>query len=189
MSKLRKTINFNESLVEHNLLFESYNYRLEGLLLYYSTKNPDYSSIFIGMTDREVYDLRSENIDENELISSFSLITIIESYFRIDYFLRYEYKKKDSLSKDLIKIYNRKKNRVNLEEEILKTWYSNGEITKSLYDKIKDLLKFRHWVAHGRYWKRKSIHNKYEISLVYNSLLEIIALKNLIKKSQVANYA
>jgi hypothetical protein len=42
-----------------------------------------------------------------------------------------------------------------LEEEILNAWVEHRNVSSSLVRNLKGAFKYRHWLAHGRYWNPK----------------------------------
>jgi hypothetical protein len=93
-------------------------------------------------------------------------LSTLESFFRQDYISRCREKKKDPLSRVFRQKYKSKKEKVNLENEILEEWKAHYPDHKKIIGDIKGTLKFRHWLAHGRYWKPN--FSKYDILSIYN---------------------
>ena len=64
-----------------------------------------------------------------------------------------------------------------MEEDIIESWKDCYSSNKNIFSNFKDLLNFRHWVAHGRYWDPKlgkyyyTPEESYEISEI---LIEFI---------------
>lgn len=108
----------------------------------------------------------SLRLKELELNTIFMLLSSIEAMFRIDFNLRVNKKFKDELSKDFRNIYKVKKNRVSLEEDILKGWQEQFQDFRSIISEYRSALHYRHWLAHGRYWEPK-LGRKYDFDSVY----------------------
>ena len=127
--------------------------------------------------------IKDERLAELELTSSFSILSAIEAAFRIDYLQRcYKRKLKDDLSKAFQEIYKSREtkgSRASLENDILETWKENSSIDKHKFSNLKGALKFRHWIAHGRYWERN--FNRYDYFSIYTLAQEIFSSFNFIK--------
>lgn len=109
-------------------------------------------SDYFGFTIAELLGVYNKRLDEIEIQSVFSLLSSLEASFRIDYYERVKQNKKDNLSKELKSIYNRKKEKAKLDEDILNAWKTHTQEVELISD-LKGIFKYRHWVAHGRYWK------------------------------------
>jgi hypothetical protein len=90
----------------------------------------------------------------------------MEAIFRIDYEQRCYLKKKDPLSRAFRDLHKHRRSNVSLEEEIFDLWkeYTNG--AKQLISELKGAFKYRHWLAHGRYWTPK-LGRKYDFVSLY----------------------
>ncbi len=103
---------------------------------------------------------------EPESAKAMVLLAAIEASFRVDYFKRCDQKMKDQLSREFRKLYKKKDRRVSLEDEILKLWKLHADIPVALTGEIRDEFKYRHWLAHGRYWVPK-FGRSYDFFSVY----------------------
>ena len=121
---------------------------------------------FMSYSPEEVSIEFRARIDELERTSSLTLLSSLEAKLRIDYLTRCYQKGKDDLSKDFRTLYKQKSHRASLEENILETWKQHYPENKLLISELLGALKYRHWLAHGRYWKPK-LGRKYDYSYVY----------------------
>ncbi len=55
---------------------------------------------------------------------------------------------------------------MSLEDEILNSWKCCSSASDKLIGDLKGAFKFRHWLAHGRYWEPK-LGQKYDYESVY----------------------
>jgi hypothetical protein len=90
----------------------------------------------------------------------------LEAAFRVDYECRCQRKMKDDLSRAFRAIYRSRKTSVSLDEDIFEAWGQNSTESRQLIGELRGAFKFRHWLAHGRYWKPK-LGRKYDFSYVY----------------------
>jgi len=99
-------------------------------------------------------------IEELEKTSSLTLLSFLEAIFRVDYLTRCYRKEKDDLSRKFRVIYKKKANRASLENDILEIWKKHCYDSEkreylNLISELIGTLKYRHWLAHGRYWEPK----------------------------------
>ncbi len=138
----------------------------KSILLYYSYENPQYAARFGLYTRRHVLNEEKHRIFETELAMVMTLLAAIEASFRVDYLKRCSRRTKDKLSQEFRKLYHKKKRRVSFENDILKLWKLHSDVPASLIGEIRDAFRFRHWLAHGRYWTIE-IGREYNFSTVY----------------------
>lgn len=132
-----------------------------------------YEDRFSSYTIDEIQKELGERISELNLTSSLSLLAALEAVFRIDYLQRNYKRKKDALSVACRDIYKEKQIKASLEDDILDAWKSNTEGTSQLISDLKGVFKYRHWLAHGRYWKPKMGRPSYDYETIYG-LAEVV---------------
>lgn len=146
---------------------EQYRVSVKSMMLYYSKVNPAFSSQFVSCTDDEVEREREDRLEETDTMLALTLLASIEASFRVDYLRRCYRKKKDSLSRDFRELYTKKSRRVSLEDDLLEAWKRHAPVRSSLVGDIKGAFKYRHWLAHGRYWVQ-NLGRRYDFSNIYN---------------------
>ncbi|MCF6319026.1 MAG: hypothetical protein L3J83_07070, partial [Proteobacteria bacterium] len=114
---------------------------------------------------------------ENEKLVSFNILAALEAAFRIDYLFRSERinkNKTDMLSQQFYILFLSKENHARLENEILEAWKDNAVSPKDsrIISDLKGAFKYRHWLAHGRYYQPK-LGMKYDFDSIYK-LAQII---------------
>lgn len=131
------------------------------VFLRYSTKNPDYYADFVGFSEQEIEQERNNIIKENDTTHCLLLLTAIEAIIRLDADQKYCEKKKDPLSRDIKSIYDRTKGeRIKLDDDLINARMNNDHAKiKKNYTYLKNCFKYRHWLAHGRYWDPKKTPN------------------------------
>ncbi|MEY4767983.1 MAG: hypothetical protein RL637_622 [Pseudomonadota bacterium] len=137
------------------------------LRLYFSSSSPSFEQRFISYTFEEISVELDERISELGHSTSLSLLAALEAVFRIDYKERVEKRKKDCLSKALRMIHQTKELKASLEEDIFNAWLENTDVKPKLIEDLKGAFKYRHWLAHGRYWTPKMGRPDYEYSEIY----------------------
>jgi hypothetical protein len=125
------------------------------LTLYFSEGSPAYAARFAGYASQEVHDELGERLDEAGLSSSLTVLAAVEAAFRIDYLRRCYERKKDPVSLALRAIYRRKQQKTSLEDEIFEAWINNSSGVRLIVGELRGAFRFRHWLAHGRYWEPK----------------------------------
>ena len=134
------------------------------LELYYSDFNPQYDTIFAGDTLLEVANALDGRLSETEMRSGLVLMARIEAAFRTDYLNRCEKKRPDDISIQFRKIFRDKGRYAGLETDIWNVWRNTHPSAKKIIGDLKGVFKFRHWIAHGRYWKPG---NTYDFQTIY----------------------
>jgi hypothetical protein len=149
-------ISFSPELLQFDELAVSRSDTKNSLRFYYtapSIENRDKK--FIGYsiqdTQREL-NLRLEEIDKSFVLS---LLAALEGHFRVDFHVRCERRKKDELSRCFREVNKKKPDRVSFEEDILETWRNHLPAAKALFSELKGAFRYRHYLAHGRYWNPK----------------------------------
>jgi hypothetical protein len=121
------------------------------------------------------------HLEETNRRSSFAVLTRLERAFRVDYEYRCRKRLKDSLSKAFCRMYKEKKTRVRLSEDIFEAWKENGRQSRALRELVAEMrtaLKFRDWIAHGRYWvKPTGKHDFNSIYLLAENVLNAFPLR------------
>jgi len=131
---------------------------------------------FIGYTKEEIGNELKSRKESLGKMCSLEILAAIEAKFRIDYLVRSQKKKKDDLSKEFRKIYQTKKNKASLKDDIIRTWKSKYPQHKTRLDNLGKALDYRNWLAHGRYWMpKKSPHiSKYDYLTIYTLASDIL---------------
>jgi hypothetical protein len=130
---------------------------------------------FSGDSEAEVETYYRERLDELDANYSFSLLASLEASFKIDYLVRCRLKRKDPLSRALRQIYRGKRERASLEDDILEAWKKNTTVPPKVIGDIIGAMKFRHWLAHGRYWPPR-LGRRYDFFSVYTLAAEVLNL-------------
>ncbi len=139
----------------------------------YFSNAKNYAQRFSTYTIDEIQKELGERIHELNLTSSLSLLAALEAVFRIDYLQRNYKRKKDALSVACRDIYKEKQTKASLENDILDAWMANTEGANQLISELKGAFKYRHWLAHGRYWKPRMGRPSYDYETIYE-LSEIV---------------
>jgi hypothetical protein len=145
------------------------------LALYFSIASPNYTVRFVGYAAGEVTDELADRLDEAALTSSLTVLASLEAAFRIDYLQRCYRREKDPLSRAFRNVYKTKQQHASLEDEIFEVWADNSSGTRSIIGDLRAVFKFRHWLAHGRYWMPK-MGRRYDFNAIF-------ALANLTLRS------
>lgn len=133
---------------------EYYDLSIQAINCEYSTSNLHYEEQFYGWTEKEIEDEAESVKRELSHVCSMCVMAYIESLFRIDSYVRTKHKYKGQLT-DKIKAMLVTKKSIPLVrfEDLLDVWKQVYCDETELFRKINSCFKFRHWIAHGRYWK------------------------------------
>jgi len=140
-----------------------HSYTEKSIRLYFSENNPEFTNIFFGQRISDVNLMLSNMINETDMRSTLALMAWMEATFRIDYNARSNNKYSDPISIEMRKIWSKQKERARLND-ILNIWGNTDPETKKIIEQLKSIFKFRHWLAHGRYW---NLENEYNFQTVY----------------------
>jgi hypothetical protein len=160
LSRSHQELDFESIANDYNLFKKS-------LDLFYSKNNHDFQNFFSNYSENEIlneYNLKSSELDKLFVLT---LLSAIEAKFKIDYSIRCENRYKDEISQIFREYYRENSYRVNFEEKILKTWKDKSAKSNVFFNEIIQIFKFRHWLAHGRYWILKSNIEKYDFFYIY----------------------
>ena len=108
---------------------------------------------FATYTSEELSNELECRIDELDKFTALTVLAAIEAYLRIDFFQKCYKRKRNLLSKKFRELYEEKGQKL-LIEDILELWMQYI-IRKSVISELRGALKYRNWLAHGRYWKAK----------------------------------
>ncbi len=139
---------------------------------------------FIDYTYSEITAELAKRIQELEITSSLSLLSALEASFRIDYLLRCYNKLKDPLSRCLREIYKLRENHAALEEDILEAWkdHLHDNKGKRIVSDLIGVLKYRNWLAHGRYWEPTNWgRRRFDYATLYGLAIEVYNTLNFQK--------
>jgi hypothetical protein len=161
-----KNLELAEAALHHN--------DTEGaLMLFFSPGSSSYPVRFAGYKPDEVRDELGDRIAELNRNTTMNLLAAVEAAFRIDYLQRCYQKKKDDVSRRFREIYKEKETRASLEDDIFEVWKNNTTGSTKLIGDLRGAFRFRHWMAHGRYWMPK-FGQKYDYLSVYPLALQAL---------------
>ena len=109
----------------------------------------------LGMTPDEVTRYYENMRGELEAAACLMVLGEAEAVLRVDYLSRVYRKAKDPLSRAFRELYKQKEDRVGLEQDLLDAWVAHQADCRAVVADFRGALKFRHWLAHGRYWTPK----------------------------------
>ncbi|HZT83351.1 MAG TPA: hypothetical protein VFA26_24180 [Gemmataceae bacterium] len=115
-------------------------------------------SRFYGMTPQEAEQAIRELAEELDREVTLLLTASFEATFQVDFHDRVGRRKKDPVSRRLRKLARTprpKRARWVTVEEILDVWQKETGKAQVI-GSLKQLVLYRHWLAHGRYWVQKS---------------------------------
>lgn len=121
-------------------------------------------------------------LDEADKQTCLFLIASAEAAIRVDFLGRVYEKRKDRVSRAFRDIYKSRcehnTTRVRLDKDILDTWSLETEKARAAVATFKGALKFRHWLAHGRYWVPK-LGRKYDPSGIVQIVMDLFGVIEL----------
>jgi hypothetical protein len=143
------------------------------LRLYFSPSSPTYTTRFAGESEKAVRNRLDLRLAESDIRSTFTVLTSLEASFRIDFEFRCRMRLKDKLSVYFRDVYKQRRDRTRLNEDILEGWKKHTNVSARDISALRAAFKFRHWLAHGRYWTPR--HPKYDFDYVHSVADSIIS--------------
>jgi hypothetical protein len=151
----------NTAILEGQSLTEIAEYHndvVDAVTFFWHPNYQQSNTRFIGCTPREFDErltaLRFDRIEETEIRSTLALLAAVEAALRIDYLLRVNRRAKDDLSRAFRTLFKEKQERALFDEDLLGFWANHHPELKRYLSELRAALRFRHWLAHGRYWRR-----------------------------------
>jgi len=133
---------------------------------------------FYGMTPREV-DQEAQNLrSELEKHVSLMLTASFEAVLRVDLATRIQKSLRDESSRKLREKFGRCVFRAIRLEALIDAWRQLRFGQAHVFGKFKQLILFRHWLAHGRYWRQTSGVMKVDPLVVWDrgtAVLDIVS--------------
>jgi hypothetical protein len=145
------------------------------------------AALFLRYTGSRVDEARERSLKELHLSTSLSVLSSVEASVRLDYLRRVYGRRRDPLSKAMRALYRRKSEAARLEDELLVLWREQTEIPRMLLGELIGAFKFRHWLAHGRYWTPR-LGRRYDYETVFEIAHAFVDLVNdhgrMVERSQ-----
>ncbi|AMV41774.1 hypothetical protein [Paraburkholderia caribensis] len=156
--------------------FSNEEQTLDDIAIYYLDVQAGLFEFFSGDSQTLLQRYSGEKIDEAQeralaeldMTSSLSVLSSIEAAIRLDYLRRVYGRWRDPLSKAMKLLHQEKENNARLEDDLIRLWREETDLSKVLLGELVGAFRYRHWLAHGRYWKPK-LGRKYD----YQSVFEI----------------
>jgi len=161
-----KRVSFSEQNLTLEKIDQYYRNVEASTQLYFSLSNPIAEELFAGKSETEIGVELTTVSEENEHLVSLNLLAAVEAAFRIDYLQRCYKRKKDDLSHTLRTIHSFKGSHASLEDDIFPAWKEHSVSSTAIVSELKGAFKYRHWLAHGRYWEPK-LGKKYDYFSVF----------------------
>jgi hypothetical protein len=154
---------------------EIYSTREQSLRLFCSELNPDYESFFLGYTSQEITEYLEDQLAEVDRDACLNILAAIEALFRIDYAIRCEDKDREAISRQFRGLFAEYQYRISLEDKLFEEWKTAPSITGSIMSDLKGAFKYRHWLAHGRYWVPR-LGQQYDFNGLYILAMNVNSL-------------
>jgi uncharacterized protein YutE (UPF0331/DUF86 family) len=148
-------VTFSKRHTDIQQLAHYYDDVTKSLRLYFSPAAPLFSVRFDHYKPDEITKEMNERLAELEMATALSIFAAVEAAFRIDYLQRCYRKEKDGMSRAFRELHKKKGVRASLEDEIFEIWKKHTIGFSSMIGKLRAAFRFRHWLAHGRYWYQK----------------------------------
>lgn len=149
------------------------------------TLNTDQISnpILTGLTEQELKDHFNALFIEIDHQISLTILAHTEAILRVDYSERVKRRLRDALSKKFRTVSQSRDDprKISFERDILESWEEVRPELKTIISEIKGAMKYRHWLAHGRYWAPK-LGKNYEPNGLFSLIQSFCRRATLLKK-------
>ena len=135
---------------------------------YFSFNNLDLDNRFVDYTPLDIELEMTSVLVEHARSTSMSILAALEAAFRMDFLHRCYKRQRDPLSRSFRTLYQKYQNKgqqVPLGDIFLQ-WKSHSTVRRSIISDLEQAFKYRHWLAHGRYWTLK-IGREYDYDDIY----------------------
>lgn len=112
------------------------------------------ASRFHGLTPEEIAQRLERDRAELDQWALLMVLASFEATVREDVRLRHGRKTKDAVRPSLQMLEQANPGRVRFDD-ILSAWDAASSVGQDLKGRVRNLMKHRHWLAHGRYWTNK----------------------------------
>lgn len=147
------------------------------LRLLFSRANPNFDLRFSTYLKSEVDADLIKALNETNLRSSLVVLARVEAALRVDYLTRFKMNKPDQVSIRFRQIFRVKNARAHLDRDIIQTWYDYvGPQERAVLSQLRGMFKFRHWLAHGRYWVFVSKYTFGDVYLIADAVMQSFPL-------------
>jgi len=148
-------VSFSGQRLELPEIATHHNDLASSLSQYFHLETTSHQLRFWGYTRDEIVEELRDRLDEVDLTSSLAVLAAVEIAFRIDYLQRCYKRQKDDVSWVFRAIHKAKKEDASLDQDIFGTWARNSSVPGRIIGELRGAFRFRHWLAHGRYWTPK----------------------------------
>jgi hypothetical protein len=142
---------------------------VESLKRYFIPESPRSLSRLDAFPETRIIVRSADYMKETDLRSSLAILTSVEAAFHLDFQYRSQRNgPKDDLSKAFRAIHkSRRKNiRIDLDPDLFDAWAKHATGVRGLIGDLRGAFKYRHWLAHGRYWTPQ-LGRKYDFEFLY----------------------
>lgn len=158
-------VTFSGEHLELARIAQYYNDIEASVRSYFSLKGSSSIARFAGYSRYEVEREMGLTLEEHARNTSMSVLAALEAAFRIDYLQRCYKRLRDPLSRAFRYTHQDKGVRIPLED-IFSLWKLHWNISASVISDLERVFRYRHWLAHGRYWTPK-IGREYDYGDIY----------------------
>ena len=120
---------------------------------YFRIDNSGSAKRFLGYTVAEMRTEEESLIEESRRSASMEIFSALEAAFHIDFLQRCYRRERDEISMALRKLHDENQGASVPLDRILSAWRRHSIVPTNFVDHLKQAFRYRHWLAHGRYWR------------------------------------
>ena len=167
----RRRVGFSRQHLELNEIGRHHRDIEASVRSYFDFKNVRSAARFAGYTSEEIRQEMNSLLEEQDRTVSMNLLAALEAAFRVDFLQRCYKRRRDPVSREFRKLHALRERYVSLEGDIFRIWKQESSVSSSVISDLKGAFKYRHWLAHGRYWVPK--FGRYDYHDIYTLAEEI----------------
>ena len=167
----RRRVGFSRQHLELNEIGRHHRDIEASVRSYFDFKNVRSAARFAGYTSEEIRQEMNSLLEEQDRTISMNLLAALEAAFRVDFLQRCYKRRRDPVSREFRKLHALGERYVSLEGDIFRIWKQESSVSSSVISDLKGAFKYRHWLAHGRYWVPK--FGRYDYHDIYTLAEEI----------------
>ena len=167
----RRRVGFSRRHLELNEIGRHHRDIEASVRSYFDFKNVRSAARFAGYTSEEIRQEMNSLLEEQDRTTSMNLLAALEAAFRVDFLQRCYKRRRDPVSREFRKLHALRERYASLEDDIFRIWKQESSVSSSVISDLKGAFKYRHWLAHGRYWVPK--FGQYDYHDIYTLAEEI----------------
>ncbi len=148
-------------ILDFDTIAQIFEYRKKALNFLYSETNPEYTTLFLGLSRSEILEQKKNEIKEIERDACLNIIASVEARFMEDFKFRVKRNRSNNIFRNILPFAS-KPDRIPIDH-IIDAWKVQEIIASGILSRFKGAYKYRNWLAHGRHWAKPQEHDFWDL--------------------------